>query len=332
MRKRNLFFNPRAFALEALIICALITAPVHAQFNGPASLTTSQEINRPVSVTTDPAILYPATHDLLLSSGDLVSIRVFSQADYMPIVRIGTNGDALLPLIGVVHLEGLSVTDAERLIEKRLIDGGIYRDPQVTLQVTEGPNAVATVIGETHGIVPIVGTRRLLDVLTSLGGLPPTASHTITIHRAGQETPIIVDLGSDPLKSQLADIPIFAGDTIVVSRIGVVYIIGAFKTPGTISLTPYAPLTLMQATALSGGLAFEGKYDDLRVIRTVGGERTVVKLDIKRVLYGKAPDPILQPNDIVFLPSSAIKAAIGNGSVGTLLGVASLLITATAIR
>jgi polysaccharide export outer membrane protein len=113
----------------------------------------------------------------------------------------------------------------------------------------------------------------------------------------------------------------------VVSRIGVVYMIGAFKTPGTIPLTPYTPLTLMQATALSGGISFEGKFDDLRVIRTIGGERTVVKLDIKKVLYGKAPDPILQPNDIVFLPSSALKASIGNGSVGTLLGIASLLIS-----
>ena len=108
-----------------------------------------------------------------------------------------------------------------------------------------------------------------------------------------------------------------------------VYIIGAFKTPGTIPLTPYAPLTLMQATALSGGVAFEGKYDDLRIIRTIGDRRTVVKLDVKRVLYGKDPDPILQPNDIIFLPSSALKASIGNGSVGTLLGIASLLISVT---
>ena len=303
--------------------------PARAQFNGPASITSSAEMNRPVTVTTDNAILYPAAHDLLLTTGDLISIRVFGQSDYTPIVRIGTDGNVLLPEIGILHLSGLSISTAEQLIATRLVDAGIYVHPQITLQVTEGPNAVATVIGETHGVVPIVGTRRLLDVLTTAGGLPATASHVITIHRPGQDAPIVVDLGSDPMRSQLSDIPIFAGDTIIISRIGVVYMIGAFKTPGTIPLTPYTPLTLMEATALSGGLTFEAKYDDLRVIRTIGGQRTVVKLDVKRVLYGRAPDPILQPNDIVFLPTSALKSSLGNGSVGTLLGIASLLISVT---
>jgi polysaccharide export outer membrane protein len=309
---------------------ALTSLSALAQFNGPGSTSNHPEINRPVTVTTDQAILFPSTHDLLLGPGDLITIRIFGQNDYAPVVRIGTDGDVLLPLVGILHLSGLSVTAADELIQRKLLDGGFYRNPQVTMQITEGPNSVATVIGEAHGIVPIVGTRRLQDVLTSLGGLPVTASHVITINRPGVEAPIVVDLGSDPLHSETANIPVFAGDTIIVSRIGVVYMIGAFKTPGTIPLTPYTPLTLMQATALSGGVSFEGKFDDLRVIRTIGGERTVVKLDVKRVLYGKAPDPILQPNDIVFLPSSALKASIGNGSVGTLLGIASLLISVAA--
>lgn len=318
--------------LCVLAMLTLATVPAKSQFNGPASQTVHPEINRPVTLTTDRATLYPPTHDVLLTPGDMIAIHVFGQADYSPTVRIGTDGSVRLPLIGELHLEGLTVTQAEQLIAKDLVDAGIYSNPQVTLQITEGPNAVATVIGEVHGIVPIVGTRRLLDVLTTIGGLPPTASHVITIHRPGLAEPIVVDLGSDPMQSQVADIPIFAGDTIIVSRIGVVYMIGAFKTPGVIPLTPYTALTLMQATALSGGITFEGKYDDLRVIRTIGGQRTVVKLDVKRVLYGKAPDPILQPNDIVFLPSSTLKASIGNGSLGTLLGVAGFLITVVTLR
>ena len=313
--------------LLSFLLLAATAAPCAAQFNGPGSAAGSPEINRPVTLTTDQAVLFPAMHDVLLGPGDLISVRVFAQADYQPIVRIGTDGTALLPEIGVLHLAGLSLTQAELLIEKKLVDAGIYRHPQVTLQINEGPNAVVTVVGEAHGIVPIVGQRRLLDVLTNVGGLPGTASHVVTINRPGVEAPIVVDLGTDPLRSQLANVPIFAGDTIVVARIGVVYIIGAFKTTGTIPLTQYAPLTLMQATALSGGITFEGKYDDLRVIRTTGGERTVVKLDIKKVLYGKAPDPVLQPGDIVFLPSSTLKASISNGSVGTFLGIAGLIIS-----
>jgi len=265
----------------------------------------------------------------MLSPGDLISVRVFEQADYNPEVRLAADGSALLPLIGSVHLNGLTVSQAEEVLEKRFEDAGIYRNPQVTIQVVEGPNQVATVIGEVHQVVPIIGSRRLLDVLAVAGGLPPTASHVITISRPGLAEPLVVDLGTDPLHSGLANIPIFPGDTIIIGRIGLVYMMGAFKTSGTIPLTQYAPLTLMEATALSGGLAYQGKYDDVRLIRTVGDHRTVVKLDIQRILHGKDPDPILQANDIVFMPDSATKAFIANGNLGTLLGIVSLILAVT---
>jgi polysaccharide export outer membrane protein len=262
----------------------------------------------------------------MLSSGDLISVHVFEESDYAPQVRVNADGSVLLPLIGNVNLNGKTISQAERIIEQRLIDAQIFRNPQVTVQLVEGPNQVATVVGELHSVIPIIGSRRLLDVLASAGGLPPTASHLITISRPGVAEPIVVDLGTDPLHSGLANVPIFAGDTIIISRIGVVYMMGAFKTPGTISLTQYAPLTLMEATAMSGGLGFQGKYDDVRLIRTVGDHRTVVKLDIQRILHGKDPDPILQANDIVFMPDSTLKASISNGSLGTLLGIVSLLL------
>ena len=104
--------------------------------------------------------------------------------------------------------------------------------------------------------------------------------------------------------------------------------LGAFKTQGAIPLQQNSPLTLMQVAALSGGPGFEGKYNDLRLIRTVGLERKVVRLDIKRVMNGKEPDPVLQTDDIVFLPSEAWKAAIKSGGLGTLLGFASILLIA----
>lgn len=314
----------KACASAALLLCAAAAA---AQFNGPPSTTPTQELNRPATVTSDRKLLYPEVHDALLAPGDLITVRVFGQPDFNPSVRVASDGTALLPLIGVVPLAGLSVTQAGETIAGRLLKAGIYTNPQVTVQLTEGSNQIITVIGEARGTVPVTGPRRLLDVLSGVGGLPPTASHVITIDRPGESEPIVVDLGTDPMHSQLVNIPVFAGDTVVVSRIGLVYMIGAFKAPGTIALTAYTPLTLMQATALSGGVTFEGKYDDLRIIRTIGDKRTLVKVNVRDVLYGKAPDPILQSNDIVFLPTSALKASIGNGSVGTLLGVLGLVIS-----
>ncbi|HTV09726.1 MAG TPA: polysaccharide biosynthesis/export family protein [Candidatus Aquilonibacter sp.] len=315
----------RCVSTVALAVLGMALArPAGAQFSGPGPTISTPET---ATVTTDRSILYPPAQDPLLAPGDLITVHVFDQPDYTPSVRLGTNGNVLLPLVGTVNLNGLTVTQAERLLEQKLRDAGIYRNPQVTIDVTEGPNQAATVAGEVHAVVPIIGSRRLLDVLAVAGGLPATASHVITISRPGVPQPIVVDLGTDPLHSQLANIPIFPGDTIIVSRIGVVYMVGAFRTTGAIPLNQYSPLTLMEATALSGGLNFQGKFNDVRLIRTVGDHRTVVKLDIQRIMHGKDPDPILQPNDIVFLPDSTLKASISNGSLGTLLGIVSLLIS-----
>jgi polysaccharide export outer membrane protein len=316
------------------------------QFSGPAP-GPSTVINPPVTITTDPAILFPAHRDVYLGNEDVLSVRIYGSPEYAPTVRVGLDGTIQLPLIDSVQVEGLTVHQAQDLIAQKLVSAGMYRDPQVSIQITDSPNLIATVVGEVHGIVPIVGERRLYDVLAAAGsgggfssvattvvvgggGLPPTASHIITINRAGLAEPITVDLGTDPAKSSMADIPIFPRDTIIVPRVGVVYLLGAFKTQGAIPLAQNSPMTLMKMAALSGGPGFEGRTNDLRIIRSVGLTRQVVRVDIKRVIDGKDPDPVLQAEDIVFLPTSSMKAAIKSGGIGTLLGIVSVLFIAVA--
>ena len=313
-----------ATALGVLVL-AMSATPLQAQFSGPAPTVGPQGITTP---TTDPALLNPATQDIVLTAGDVVTVRLFGSIDFNPVVRVATDGTIQLPLIGQVPVAGLTVDRAENLIAQRLLDGGFYVNPQVTLQVTESVGQFATVAGEMHAIIPLAGSRRLFDVLAAAGSLPITASHVITILRQGVADPIIVDLGTDPARSQQANIPILPRDTILISRVGVVYVIGAFAKQGIIPLDQNAPLTLMQATAISGGTGFEGRYEDLRIIRTVGLERKLVTTNIKKVLNGKAPDPVLQANDIVFLPSNALKAALKAGGIGTVSNIASLLIIA----
>lgn len=313
--------------VAAVLAICLYSGAANAQFSGPA-LGISAPVNPPVTPTTDPAILYPANRDIVLEQGDLLTVHLYGTADYQPSVRVSLDGTVQLPLIGSLHLAGLTLHQAENLIAERLTSAGMYRNPQVTIQLTETPNQSVTVTGEIHGVIPVAGQKHLYDVLAAAGGLPATASHTVTIDRPGVPQPIVVDLGTNPSKSAFANVPVFPRDTIIVSRVGVIYLLGAFKNQGAIPLQQNSPLTLMQATALGGGAGFEGKLSDLRIVRTVGFDRKVVHIDIKRVINGRAPDPILQADDIVFLPTSSMKAAIKAGGVSTLLGIASVLIFA----
>ena len=310
-------------------LCA--ACALQAQFSGPA-LRVPAQANGTQSPTTDPAILNPQDPDRVLTSGDLVSVKIYGTPDFAPLFRIGTSGSVQLPLIGAVKVAGLTNAQAEDLIAKLLKDAGMYLDPQISVQVTESAGQFATVSGELHAVVPLAGSRRLFEVLAAAGPLPINASHVVTILRPGQQKPIIIDLGTDPTQAAQANIQILPRDTILIARVGVVYILGAFPKQGAIPLDQNSPLTLMQATALSGGLGFEGRFEDLRIVRTVGLERKVVKTDIKRVLRGTAPDPVLQADDIVYLPSNALKAAVKSGGIGTLSNILSLLIIALQSR
>jgi polysaccharide export outer membrane protein len=331
-----------------LLLTAAVTSPLRAQFSGPAVKLPSEPNLVPVP-TNDPALLQPQIYDMHIDLGDVLTIHVFGSIDFLPTVKVNADGTIQIPLVGVVPVAGLTVSRAEDLIAERLESAGMYKSPQVTVEITEAVNQFATVTGELHALVPLYGVRRLLDVLASAtstsgsvsananitssvlassSGWPSTASHIITIIRHGEPKPIVVDLGTDPLRSAAANIVILPHDLIVVSKVGVVYVVGAFARQGAIPLDQNTPLTLLEASALSGGVGFEGRFEDLRIIRTEGTKRKVVKVDVKRVLHGKDPDPILQADDIVFLPTNNIKAALKGNGIQTLIGLADVAIIA----
>ena len=311
----------------ALLVLSLSGGVAEAQFNGPAS-DASKSLNRRMTPTTDPVVLYPTGRDIHLSQEDLLTVHLYGAPDYASPVRVSLDGKIHLPLVGDLMVEGFTIHETESLITQKLVAEGMYRDPQITVQLTESPNQFVTVTGEVHGVVPVMGEKRLFDVLSAAGGLPATASHIITISRKGVTEPVVIDLGTDPAQSAQANVPVFAGDTVIVARVGVVYLLGAFKSQGPFPLKQNSPLTLMQLTAMGGGPGFEGKYDDLQIIRTTGLDRQVVHVDIKKVFNGTAPDPPLQADDIVFLPTNEMKAAIKSGGISTLMGIASILILA----
>jgi polysaccharide export outer membrane protein len=314
--------------LLALALLFLIASNARAQFSGPGVAAANPTWNSEPA-TTDPALLHPVSRSIYINTGDLIVLRLYGAPDYNPTVRVTLEGTVQLPLIGVVSIKGLTLDQAGNLIAEKLKTSGMYRDPQVTLQILESTNGVITVGGEAHAVIPASTEHRLFEILALAGGLPATASHTLTINRPGVAQPIVVNLGNDPMHSQDANIPVYPGDTIVLARVGVVYMLGEFKTAGVIQIQQNSPLTLLQATSVAGGILFDGKFQDLRIIRTIDKQRTLVKVDVKRVMLGKDPDPLLQADDIVYLPTSAVKAALISGGLNVLLSVANLSLIAT---
>ena len=272
-------------------------------------------------------VFYPDIKTYVLSAGDLINVRLYGVPDYTTTLRLSNDGTGQLPLIGTLHLEALTVEKAQIKIQDTLKSSGMYRDPRITITLGEFDDTQSSVLftGELHGRIPARKAHTLAEALNLEGGLPTGASSTISVIRPGVEDPILVDLGTTAKDQAKADIPLQPRDTVFIQRAGAVYLVGAFKQTGLIPMQP-GRTTLMQVAALSGGPTYSAKYADMRIIRTAGTERTEVKVDIQKVLYGKAPDPILQPGDIIFLPTSSLKAALASGGISTLLSLANLAI------
>ena len=317
---------PRILAcLFALLVFGLSAFPIHAQFNGPAD-TARDTVNAPHPITTDPAILYPASRAFKIHIGDQLKVSIYGVPDYVAQDRVSTEGKVSLPLLDLLEVRDLTLVQAQELIAKRLIEAEIFRDPQVRIDVLDSPASVITVLGETRAVVPsITGTRKLFEVLAAAGGIAAPTSHVISIDRPGMAESINVDLGTDPEQSKYANIPLFSGDTVTTSRIGSYYLLGAFKQQGAVPLTNTAPLTLMQVIASGGGKLWEAKLHEIHVIRTTGTTRTVVIVDLQAALDGKGPDPVIQADDIIFAPTVKWKAAIRSGGLSTAFGLALTL-------
>jgi polysaccharide export outer membrane protein len=331
--------TPRMFAAVALLVSCLACeaqqtgTPSSGGSVGAVSNSAAQQIapastpsNQQPASPLNQVLLYPG-EDFHIGVGDLLSVNVYLAPDYLRTVRVGLDGTVDLPYIGAIQVAGLSVHEAQTAIAQRLRGAGIYLNPDVVIQVLDTVNGTVAITGEMHATVPVTSQRSLRDVLLAAGGLPASASHTVKIVRPGVVQPITVELGPDLAASATADIPIQPHDVIQVSRASVVYVLGAFRSQGAVPLDQATPLTLMQLAALSGGINYEGRYADLRLVRTVGAERKLVKVDIKRVIDGKAPDPVLQSNDIIFLPTNQMKAVLKNLGVGGVLGLVSLIYT-----
>ena len=83
-----------------------------------------------------------------LGTGDLIEVNVYNVPELATKSRLGTSGDVYLPLIDYVHLTGLTVEEAQALIEKRLSDGGFVKNPHVTLNVDESASQGVSLLGE----------------------------------------------------------------------------------------------------------------------------------------------------------------------------------------
>ncbi len=265
-----------------------------------------------------------------LGPGDVLDITIFEVEELSKPAVMAPDGTVRLPLVGTVELAGLTPTEAaERL--RRLYANNLIRDPQIAVSVKEYNSQPVAVLGAVArpGVYQLRGPRRLTDVLALAEGLTPEAGSEILISRpeaprgdaggpggpgagGAERTLSVATSALISLSGRPEDNPwVQAHDTIRVSRAGVVYVVGEVGRAGGFPLKDREQITVLKALSLAEGLKRTASPQKARIIRQRAGSRQETPVRVNDILGGRAPDPPLGPDDILFVPHSQAKTALG---------------------
>jgi len=256
-------------------------------------------------------VVLGAAHALRISPGDLLELSVFDAPELSGKLRVNDKGEIAIPIAGTIRVAGMTAEEAAVAIEEKLRKADILKFPHVSIFMTEYATQGITVTGEVRnpGIYPSLGNHGIVDMISVAGGVSTSAGKAVTItHRSDQEHPEVIYLDSHP-GSVAPKVDIRPGDTITVSRSGVVYVVGDVSKSGGYLIDANERLTAVQALALAGGANRTAAENKARLIRKTPTSRVDFAVPLRRILDGKMIDPQLQDGDILFIPGSKAKTA-----------------------
>jgi polysaccharide export outer membrane protein len=249
---------------------------------------------------------------LRLAPGFMVSLDVLDDPDFTGTFRVDQQGDIALPILGTIYVAGKTVSEARVQIHDRLLKDQILNDPQVNLTVLEYTAPEVTIIGEvtSPGKYPLLAPRKLLDVLALAGGTTLSAGNEVQITRGSEDTePVLLQYSRSTNPKVVETAIVRPGDTVLVKRAGIVYVLGAVNRPGGFVMQEEGSLNVLQAIALADGTAITAAKATIHLLRR-NADGTVIDIAVPydKISRGKIADVQLHATDVLYVPTSKIKA------------------------
>lgn len=271
-------------------------------------------------------LIVPFAHsESLLSSGDEIFIHLPGEKAFLVPFTIEENGKVILPEIGGVAIAGLTESQAEDLVKRRL--SLIYRNLDQYALTRKGHEIRVRVLGlvEKPGLISLKSNSDLQMAITAAEGLLPGAQLDKIQIRKRDQPPVTVNYKLYLNTGNTSGIPTLeSGDTVFVpaspllsnvqgNKEGItpelkealteeslpfIILIGELISPGNY---PYEEnMTIVDALITAGGVT---RYADVSKIRVVTDGRPN-EFDLKRYLDSgmKLPAPTIKANTTIFVP------------------------------
>lgn len=276
--------------------------------------------------------------DYAIGKGDILDIQVVDQAQMSGKFRVTDSGTIAIPFVDQIQVAGLTEAQVTDVLKDKLKK--YIRQPELKVTVSEFNSRFVTILGAVKlpGRYSLRQGVRLLDVVGMAGGLSERTGIVINVvHYPTPDANGLIDaenikVVSVNLKDLLEGHPelnhvVQSGDLINVPDADTIYVTGNVNKPG--SFNTQVPVTLTQALALAGGMSPEAQRSQISLYRVKPGEaeRTELVYDLSALEKRKVKDPIILPNDVIYVRGSAARS-LGmsflravTGSLGASLGL-----------
>jgi protein involved in polysaccharide export with SLBB domain len=315
--------------LIALVLCAC-NAPSYPGMPISDFLQTMEEEDAALRATsTSEPASSPATRPAVAATeyqigpSDVLDITIYGldslEAPTVLPARVSEAGQIVLPLVGLLSVDGQTLAQAERAIIAAYSPRYIVK-PRVLVDVKQYYLTNVLVIAGQSGAHDVALRRNERNVFQSLarvqGGI------------GGPMQRVYVQPASDPNKLEEYDLnrpgelvrvmsrpPLAEGD-IVIARAApppVVYVYGLTgrgrfgnSIGGNVYAIPENGMRLLQAVAAAGGPPTEFDADKVVLTRRLrDGRNALVVFKWKNLVDGKEPDVDLRPGDVIEIPHTA---------------------------
>lgn len=300
-------------AISAII--AVAQTPASPSMASPYEAPTTTALPNPAPYQAEPKrnLAVPNSDQAYyrISSGDTLDVTVFGAPDLSQKVRVTSSGEAYLPLINYVHVAGLNVEEAQAAIENALKKGNFLTSPHVSIFVSDYASGVV-VMGEVvrPGIYPVTASKGMLfDIITQAGGPTASAGQEITVTHRGDAKQQKILISQSPDKAMEADVRVYPGDTILVSKAGTIYVVGEVLSPSGFIMESKSGYTALKALAMAHGPTRLAKLSQAMIVRQTPGGVTQIPVPLDKIAQSKAPDTELLPDDILMVPTNHAKSA-----------------------
>lgn len=323
----------------ALLLCVLPTKAMAQSEPSTASVSQSSSTMGQQSGAT--AMIPSPTEappEYRVGTGDVLGVTVYNMEEFDRTAVVGSGGHLELSYFPhPLKVDGKTAEEIGREVASDLKRLQILLYPQVdvtVLKVESKPVVVGGDVGQPQ-VLQEIRPLTLLKALMLARGPESGAGNTVLVTRTDSTGKLVsFDL---PLAKVMAgtnssaNFMIKPGDTVQVLPGQKVFVAGAVKTPGAFTIGRNQRLTVSKLMALTGGWTETAKAGKAFIVRQeANGQRKTIRVNLPKVMARKVHDVALDPNDLLYVPSSTGKkvglAATKGVSGALFLGLGYLIL------